>query len=144
MPKIAVIGIDPGTTNLGICVLNDNLQIAELFQISIERDKNPINRIQHTQKILNECVRIVPYEVYMIIEGASFGSNFRQVELAECRTSAALWALDRKFKVQIIPPTTIRKNVFGSAKIKAHEIWSNIPSDCAAALSCALSVNLYP
>jgi Holliday junction resolvasome RuvABC endonuclease subunit len=142
MPKLMCVGIDPGTTNLGICVLWDQLKIFDLYQIKIERDADPIQRIIDAQQIMSACVTSYPYTINVCIEGASFGDRFRQVELAEQRASIALWALNRKFKVSIVPPNTIRKKAFGSAKIKAHEVWTNIPQDCAAALSCALAVSL--
>jgi Holliday junction resolvasome RuvABC endonuclease subunit len=142
MPKLMCVGVDPGTTNLGICVLWDQLKIFNLYKVTIERDANPVQRILDAQQIMSACVNSYPYTINVGIEGASFGDNFRQVELAEQRASIALWASNRNFNVSIMPPNTIRKKAFGSAKIKAHEIWTNIPQDCAAALSCALAVSL--
>ena len=142
MPKFQTIGIDPGTTNLGICVLWDKLNLINLYQVKIVRDKNPIRRIINFQDIMSECVSAFETGTKVIIEGASFGDNYRQVELAGCRTSIALWCLHRGFEVNLLAPSSVRKKVFGSAKIKAHDLWNNIPQDCAAALSCALAVSL--
>jgi len=72
----------------------------------------------------------------MIIEGSAFGARFRQVELGEARATMAIWGKDHRFDVQIIAPNSIRKNVFGNGKIKAQEVWSGLPNDALAALSC--------
>jgi hypothetical protein len=73
-----------------------------------------------------------------VIEGSSFGDNFRQVELAEVRSSLAWWLMFNEIgDVQSIPPLSIRKTVFGSAKLKAQDVWdTEIPNDALAALSC--------
>jgi Holliday junction resolvasome RuvABC endonuclease subunit len=140
MPKGLVIGIDPGTVHLGICILW--VTQVTLYQVTLIRNDDPIQRIQDVQKVIAECIHAYPYTATVCIEGASFGDRYRQVELAEQRASIALWALNRSFDVRIVPPNTIRKKVFLSAKVKAHEVWDNLPQDCAAALSCALSVSL--
>ena len=140
MPKGLFIGVDPGTVHLGICVLWET-QVT-LYQVTITRNDDPIQRIQDAQKVMTDCVHAYPYLATVCIEGASFGDKYRQVELAEQRASIALWGLHRNFEVKIVPPNTIRKKVFGNAKVKAHEVWDNLPQDCAAALSCALSLSL--
>ena len=146
------IGFDPGTTHLGIAQLysKDDKDRADLWQISIERNENPVFRIMMVKTILYELFgnpNADPRQ-YIIIEGASFGNNFRQVELAEQRAASALWFVPMTFygskQIKIVPPATIRKAVFGSGKIKAHEAWqlagipkNKQPSDALAALSCA-------
>lgn len=131
------VGVDPGTVNLGISVFLPKIAI-ELFQIKVERDDNPVERIRNTYKILSEVVNSVTYNGRICIEGASFADKYRQTELAEVRTACVFWGDHYNFTSQIVPPNVIRKKVFGSAKIKAHDYWTNLPPDCAAALSCAI------
>jgi len=140
MPKGLYIGVDPGTVHLGICVLWETR--ITLYQVSITRSANPIIRMQDAQQIMGECIHAHPYTAVMCIEGASFADKYRQVELAEMRASIAWWGLNKKFRIEILPPNSIRKIVFNNGKLKAHEVWENIPQDCAAALSCALAVSL--
>lgn len=142
MPECTSIGIDPGTTNLGIAVLHPSIPIIELFQVKITRDKDAVIRIQNMYKILSNCINFYRPKAQVYIEGASYGDRYRQVELAEIRTTAIFWSFDHSFISHIVSPSSIRKSIFGSAKIKAHDYWTNIPHDCAAALSCALLATL--
>lgn len=130
-----VIGFDPGTTHVGIATVWRN--VLHIYEVKIERDPDPVKRILLTQAILSDCCRMFDYAPIMIIEGSSFGSNYRQTELAEVRASAVLWAVSHKIQPRIIPPLTIRKTVFGSAKIKAEETWKDFPPNAASALACA-------
>jgi Holliday junction resolvasome RuvABC endonuclease subunit len=138
MPKIMYVGIDPGTVNLGIACIIPSINVIELFQCEIERLPNAVERILDLQELFPFCIPFYSPNYKTIIEGASYGDKYRQVELEQVRTTAVIWSQDRASIVKIIPPQTIRKTVFGKASIKAHDVWKDIPQDCAAALSCAL------
>ena len=129
------IGLDPGTTKMGLAYIWKNF--GYIYEVKIIRDNNPVNRILITQEILSACFDVFSYEPLMTIEGSSFADTYRQVELAEVRASAVLWAVNHGIVPQIVPPQSIRKNVFGSAKIKAEELWKDYPPDAASALACA-------
>ena len=134
------LGIDPGSVNLGLAVIHQYMfPHAELYQIKTTRLDDAVDRIRNIQYILSDLINLFSFKPLAVIEGASFGNRYRQVELAEIRASMALWCLDKGMEVFIIPPQSIRKRVFGSAKIKAHEQWKELEKfpDAAAALSCA-------
>lgn len=128
-------GIDPGTTKMGLAWIWKNFGF--IYEVKIVRDNNPVNRILITQDILSHCFSIFAYAPLMVIEGSSFGNNYRQVELAEVRASTVLWAIKHGITPMIVPPSSIRKQVFGSAKIKAEDTWKDYPPDAASALACA-------
>lgn len=133
------MGIDPGTRNLGIAVLhtcNGNPECI-LFQVMMERSDDPITRTVGVGKLLSRCVNWFCFPMYACIEGASFGDRYRQVELAEVRAASMIWCDTHEFKTKVVPPLTIRKEIFGNARTKAREIWTGIPPDCADALGCA-------
>jgi len=134
---IVSIGIDPGVTNIGIAkiVPGKKETLVLLHQIHLERLDNSVERMENLDKFLYQRIYVNGQEL-LTIEGASYGKHYRQVELAEARTVMAMWGVKRGMKVQIIPPNTIRKVAFGSAKIKNP--WEDIPDDCAAALGCAI------
>lgn len=132
------LGIDPGTSNLGIAAIFPRIHSIELFQCSMERISDPVKRIQDLRDLFTFCIPFSQFYATCYIEGASYGDKYRQVELEQVRTTAVIWSQDRRFIAKVIPPQTIRKNVFGKATIKAHDVWTEIPKDCAAALSCAL------
>jgi Holliday junction resolvasome RuvABC endonuclease subunit len=134
------LGIDPGTVNMGLAIIHQYLYpFAELFQIKMERLPDAVDRIRNIQYLLDDYIHTFSFKPLAVIEGSSFGNAYRQVELAEIRASMVLWCLNKGMEVSIIPPQSIKKKVFGSAKIKAHEEWKDLENykDAAAALSCA-------
>lgn len=145
------ISADPGTTNMGLARLYsiDERDCATLWQIKIAREDNMLDRLTTANWIVQTCFNLPSHSYRMecpilVIEGASYGNNFRQVELAEQRAAIALWGFNKLQTIMVIPPLTIRETVFGFGKIKAHEAWqlegipkSKQPNDALAALSCA-------
>ena len=131
-----IIGIDPGTVNLGLADYRPKYK-CQVYQIKTIRDDDPVDRIKRMYKIMKELLWCnVTYEqTMMIIEGSAFGARFRQVEMGEARATMALYGLLQEYSVKIIAPNSIRKQVFGSGKIKAQEVWSGLPDDALAALS---------
>lgn len=116
-----------------------------LFQIDMERSKNPVLRMDDIGFLLCTFYKKLitsRWNIRVVIEGVGFGSSqYRQVELAEVRTTIALWFRTRKVDVESIllpAPNAIRKAVFGFGKTKAHQFWDNseIPNDALTALSC--------
>lgn len=131
-----LFGVDPGTTHLGLAFIWRSS--CHIFEAKIVRSADPVERISLTQEIMNKCFTIHDYTSFMTIEGSSFNSGYRQVELAEVRAAAVLWGLDHEMKTIIIPPMSIRKAVFGSAKLRAEIEWDlrKYPN-AASALACA-------
>lgn len=128
-------GVDPGTTKLGLAFLWRN--VCHIYQVSIRRNSDPVERILLTQRIMSRCLNMFDFAPYMIIEGSSF-TGYRQTELAEVRAAAVLWGIPHGIKSQIIQPLSVRKKVFGSAKLRAEVEWDlREYSDAASALACA-------
>lgn len=130
------MGVDPGTTKLGLAYLWRN--VCHIYEIKINRSPNPVSRILLNQEIMSKCLLFFDFAPLMVIEGSSFANNYRQVELAEVRASSVLWAINHGIKPSIIPPSSIRKQVLGSAKLRAEVEWDlrEYP-DAASALCCA-------
>ena len=135
-----LFGCDPGTTKFGLAYLWKS--ICHIYEIRIIRSSDPVVRILLTQEIMSNCFFMFDYAPLMVIEGSSFASNYRQVELAEVRAAAVLWAIQYGIKPSIVPPMSIRKQVFGSAKLRAEVEWDlrEYPREypnAASALACA-------
>lgn len=138
----AYFGFDPGTTNLGIAFRTGYM--INLIQVEIQRDKNAVIRMDNLGFVLSYLrvhMEELPANTSVVIEGASFGDNFRQAELAECRATITCWMKGHRISdIHIVPPATIRKAVFGLGRTKAHQFWTDleipIPNDALAALSC--------
>lgn len=135
------VGVDPGTVNLGIAVIEGHLDVpyATLYQIKMERSNDPIERMKLAQEIMNQCVFWYHSPMIATIEGSAFSSHFRQTELAEVRAAVALWCVQRGFSTKIVNPGTIRKKVLGNGKALPHEVWTDLAEtpDAAQALACA-------
>ena len=133
-------GADPGTKNLGIAAIYPNTSEktmeANLYKIVLDRNDDAVERILNVQKVLSTLSIWCRWKNPAVIEGASFGNHYRQVELAEQRASIVLWCNIRGLKVKIVPPKTIRKHAFGDGNMKNP--WDNLKDDVAAALGCAL------
>ena len=142
-----VVGIDPGTTHMGIAILF-NRKVCNhilLYEIEMKRGGTLHDRVIQARNILiavaKDCDLLsMDDKCEAVIEGAAFGKPFRQVELAEQRAALHLWLYDNGVKdVTIKQPNSVRKQAFGYAKVYAKEVWPMFPENSAAALGCALS-----
>jgi Holliday junction resolvasome RuvABC endonuclease subunit len=131
------IGIDPGTTHIGIAVYSPSqrMDTINLWEIEIERSNDAQIRAAYAWSILYPTIghRLGGKAC---IEGAAYGNPYRQVELAEQRGVFLAWFMYYGIPAILIPPITIRKVVFGNGKVKAQEYWDTIPPNAACALSC--------
>ena len=135
LPNEMRIGVDPGTTKLGIAVVRPNNNIVKLYKITLKRHKKALLRLLAVQQVLGHTVGHFGYNTIAIIEGASYGAPYRQVELAEVRAAMMLWFHKYNIEPHIVPPSTIRKQVFGHGRTKNP--WDNLPDDVSAAIGCA-------
>lgn len=139
-PMLPRFGIDPGIRNMGFATLKASAW--NLYQVKLKRiDDDPLERMLLVWKAIGTLIGMFSLNSHVVIENASFGHTYRQVHLAEMRAAAILWFYRYQIPIQVVPPQSVRKNVFGSAKIKAKEEWSELPPDAAAALACALYQN---
>lgn len=125
------VGIDPGTVNLGIAVSTTGRNVI-LYQFKLLRMEF-CERLSMAQKALAFALDTLPVQS-CLIEGASFGDKYRQVELAEQRAALALYCIAHNIPVRLMPPPSIRKAFFGSAKVKMQVTYPDLPPDCAVAL----------
>jgi len=134
------IGVDPGTKNLGIATIYPNtseeIMEANLYKVVLDRDDDAIKRMLNVRTVLSNLSLWYRWSCPAVVEGASFGNHYRQVELAEQRASIALWCNTRGMRVKIVPPKTIRKHAFGDGNLKNP--WDILDNNISAALGCAL------
>lgn len=138
-PQETRFGIDPGTTKLGIAVVRPDRKTVKLYKITLTRHEKALNRLLNIQQVLSTTIGYHAPDSKAIIEGASFGAQYRQVELAEVRAAMLLWFHKYGIDAELVPPLSIRKSVFGNGKIKNP--WNNLQDDIAAALGCAFYSN---
>jgi len=140
------IGIDPGSANMGITVMRSFPFSATCYEVHFDTTKDHIEKIQKvfevTKQLICDSPELFIDPIDIVIEGASFGNAFGQVELSEARTASIL-AVQELFEViphniKIVAPKAIRATVFGSALLRAEELWKDLPPDAASSLCCAL------
>ena len=136
MPNEMRIGVDPGTRNLGIAIIRPEILSVNLYKIVLERHEKALLRLLDVQQVLGRTIGHFQLNAKAIIEGASYGARFRQVELAEQRAAMMLWFHMEGIDVELVPPATIRKASFGHGRMKNP--WDNIEDNMAAALGAAL------
>lgn len=133
-----LIGIDPGQVNMGIAILSDGLQVS--YQIKLPSTVDTVERIVQTIEITERL--LVGYDSrnsLAVVEGAAYAAMYGQVALAENRTAAIIGLLKAGVhQVLVVPPGTIRKEVFGTSKQRAEDTWPQVGKDAASALCCAL------
>lgn len=139
-----IVGIDPGNHKMGITIMPTDVPLIICGEINMTPERDPAKRPPMIYEVVYRFLTYYREEPEYhfgrgLIEGASFGDKFRQVELAEART-AALMALDDLVKdIQILPPLSIRKQVFGNGKIRGEDMWKYLlPPNAASSLVCAL------
>ena len=133
------MGCDPGTSKLGLAAWFFNTGYIYVWEIKMERQPN-------TEERMNTFLSLLDYFTggqrmkYVTVEGAGYmSSQYRQVELEDIRASFVCWKHSSPETIlNIVPPNSIRKVVFGSAKIKNPWEWEGIPDNASAALACAL------
>jgi Holliday junction resolvasome RuvABC endonuclease subunit len=145
------IGIDPGSRNMGMSILSDTMSMS--FEITYPPEKDAVKRILKVytttklcfQYVFYEGIRFPPLSISAVIEGSSFGDKYGQATLADARTAAfmSIYEIANRehydCQAKYIPPQSIRKQVFGSAKIKGEEVWKDqLPPDAASSLVCAI------
>jgi Holliday junction resolvasome RuvABC endonuclease subunit len=134
-PEIAKYGIDPGSAKMGVAFVHPISNVTVMaYQIKMERGKTALDRVLGVQRVLSQLQLVIQPKGLVVIEGASYGSVYRQVELEDIRVAAMMWFHRYGIKSEIVPPTTVRKQVFGNGRIKNP--WDNLPDDCVAALGC--------
>lgn len=136
-PGYTVMGIDPGTTHVGIAVYDRGIYF--IWEASMNREPTMERRMLVMEELMAYAM---PSGVNkLIIEGPGYmASSYRQAELEDIRCASVLYKRTKNLQmsIQIVPPNSIRKVVFGSAKIKNPWKEFGIPDNAAAALGCAL------
>lgn len=140
--RAPALGIDPGDRNMGIAFISPERAI-RVAQIRFADAEDAVERLMASVGVVRGLLQrwgLVPARgIIATVECAAYSKLYGQVALAENR-SGAIQALlmDEIEKVNVPSPGTIRKVVFGSAKIRAEDQWPELGHDGSSALACAL------
>lgn len=137
-PTFSSLGVDPGK-NFGITWIDCENQEIRIYNGEMPAGTHESHGIFAIDLIQDFCsYHCIFVDDESAIEGASYGSTFGQVGLAEIRFGFYVGLQKLGMTTQVIPPASVRKAVFGSAKIHAGDIWPILNHNAADSLGVAL------
>lgn len=127
------VGIDPGR-NFGLStLLNGTLMTywGKFPKCELSTDYHIM-----ASDFIKEWLPVdLPVQIVMV-EGPSYGDMYGQVLLEDVRLGFFMAFKSLGYDVQYVAPLRVRKAIFGNGKIKARDVWLDLPdnnsSDAAA------------
>jgi len=119
------IGIDSSTTNTAVVVIYDDTVEPKLVS---PKSKDILERSENIlRSVLDVIQHYPPRDTIIGIEAASFNSRGARDKLSML-LGAIYYALRIKgYKIELIPPTTIKKKFTGSGKAKKEDMEEYVP-----------------
>lgn len=131
-----VVGIDPGSRHMGITLIEKEYSTS--MEVLINQSDDPITRMEMVRKVIVDNVPRFKHG-FALVEGSSHGEVYGQTQLAEARASAMMALKVKGFAIKVMPPSSIRKKVFGNGKTRGEDFWKKqIAPNAASSLVCAL------
>src|SRR3972149_7967136 len=131
------LGIDPGR-NFGVAAIRDG---------ELQVWWGTFDKQEHLYNYGMDAYAIARGYIYSqhrgqtpaVIEGAAYNAQYGQTGLAEVRFGFYLGLRHAGLAAEIVPPASIRKRAFGSAKVQGWELWPTLNSNAADAGGCCLA-----
>ena len=120
---MVTLGLDASTTCVGYAFTEDK-KILDMGFIDIKKEKTPKDKVQKVLGFLHESPYIDNVNDINIednLSGFAGGRTSQQVIIKLAKFNAVLcYMLEEEFQINVknINPMTVRKNVFGKARIK--------------------------
>ena len=131
------LGIDPGR-NFGVCAIRDGE--VQLYWGTMDKEEHLYNYGVTAYSLARGYIYAQHRgQTPVVIEGASYNEKFGQVGLSEVRFGFYLGVCHAGLRADIVPPASVRKQAFGSAKIMGFEIWPTLNHNVADAFGCAIA-----
>lgn len=138
MSYVNAIGIDPGI-RWGLGILLNGVLIS--MWGSFPKEEHDYDYFYVARKFISDwiphCVETGMIRI-AIIEGASYGSQWKQPLLEDVRLGFKVGLDDLGYNVTYVPPKSVNKRVFGNGNIAAKKTWIGINGNGADAAAVAL------
>jgi len=131
------LGIDPGR-NYGAAVIKDGHLLVWWGKMEKRAELYMYGTTAYTIARAYLCEQHMG-ETPAVVEGAAYRAGYGQVGLAEVRFGFYLGLLHAGMDAVIVPPASVRKQAFGSAKVTGFELWPTLNHNAADAVGCALA-----
>ncbi len=146
-----VLGIDPGTLQMGVGVIETNgsrFQLIACETVSISKSLSLPERLKRINESVRDFIERFSPDV-MALENVFFGKNVQTlVKIGEARAAAMLAAAQQNILVVEYPPARVKQAVTGNgqaSKIQIQQMVKHLlklsgppPADAADALAVAL------
>ena len=130
-------GIDPGR-NFGVCAIRDGE--VQLWWGTMEKEEHLYDYGVTAYSLARGYIYAQHRgKTPVVIEGASYHDKYGQVGLSEVRFGFYLGICHAGLSADIVPPASVRKQAFGSAKIMGFEIWPTLNHNAADSFGCAIA-----
>ena len=131
------LGIDPGR-NFGVCAIRDGE--VQLWWGTMEKEEHLYDYGVTAYSLARGYIYAQHRgKTPVVIEGASYHDKYGQVGLSEVRFGFYLGICHAGLSADIVPPASVRKQAFGSAKIMGFEIWPTLNHNAADSFGCAIA-----
>ena len=129
---------------MGLTILRSG-GTGETYEIELPAQPDALSRMHSVREMIEWILETYldkhahSKEIRSVVEDSGYSMPFGQTQLAEARAMAMLTLDKFGIKVAVIVPNSVRKTVFGSAKIMADEIWKEfIPGNAASSVAMAI------
>lgn len=130
------VGIDPGR-NFGLSIMSGNA--LTVYYGKLPSRKSPFNFLSGWDAFHLSSQFVGVNRMPLVVEGAAHEEDVGQVLLAEIRAGFYIgMAYFNQCKVELVPPTKVRKRVWGKGGFKGGYAWPLINPNAADAGACAL------
>lgn len=127
------MGLDLALRDTGVTILSEHGSLLRHFSLSYpltsKRGEPPISDAEKIERLINLTNEIVglakSYKVrHVALEGYAHNKRFQAHQIGEIagNVKVQLW-LARKILVEVVPPSTGRKHLFGYGKIKKDQVF---------------------
>ncbi len=121
------VGIDTSTTNTAVVVLDGQNKLVR-FELISPKDKDLLMRSQIICKqIAYHFHNVDPLHTKVGIEGASFMSTGKRDKLVMLLGYVYYYLRLEGFVVELLPPSTIKKQFTGNGRAKKEEVIAKLP-----------------
>lgn len=136
--NVALIGVDPGVS-YGVAEIRYGFLQLHWGKLPGTKLPKGHRAIQAMEFFTEEGKFDLYWDAVGVVEGAAYNKKFGQVGLEEVRIGFYLGLVDvMGDNVHIVPPSSIKAKVLGSAKNQAGDWWPWLNHNAADAISIAL------
>ena len=116
---MTILGIDQSLTSTGICIMNKE---GEFNTLCIKPKMKGMERLMFIEKQIEQLLLKFKTDLYVVMEGYSYGSIGRTFELGELGGMIKMLLNKHGIPYSIVPPTVWKKEIIGKGNANKDTI----------------------